>query len=153
MEEERIRAQNTGYFGVPAVCMTEAPVHFNEEFLHRYGSYGIVFRKGDVIRAGGGPAVYLLDCILEAQKEYGFHDKFKPFLNVIRLPGIAPREKVKKKVDYLHDREWRFPTDVEFAKLSPLAVILPPESGLSTFSGPGGKALLKIAWKFKEIRR
>lgn len=153
MEQRQIVGSPTGLMKAMAVCLTETPVNFSSEFRSRYGPFGIVFRKGDLIRAGGGPALYILDHVIASQQAFGgFSPELAPFLNVLRLPSTAPPAKRAKRVDFLHEREWRFPGNILFSLLEPLAIIMPSGSTFDRFSGPNGKELLDIAWKYKEIR-
>lgn len=152
MKEQKIKASSTGYFGLPAVCLTEAPIKFNKEFKKRYGEYGIAFKKSDIIRSGGGPAVYLIDSVISSQNtNHGFDDSLKPFVNVIRIPTTAPIHKSQKRVDYLHDREWRYPSDIDFTAVPPIGLIIPRNSAKRIFYGPDGDKLVSLAWDIKEI--
>ena len=151
--EKKIEAAPTGFFRLPAVCLTEAPITFSAEFRSRYGPYGVAFRKSDLLKAGGGPAIYLPDVLIRAQNsENGFHESLKPFLNVVRIPATAPAGVCAKKVDFLFDREWRFPTDIDFNKLRPLGVVLPEGATIKKFDGPEWRDLIHIAWNFRELR-
>ncbi len=152
MRSERITALATGYFNVPAVCLTEAPVRFSAEFKKRYGPFGIAFKKSDVLRAGGAPAVYLPDSVLTAQYGLGFSVELKPFINVLRIPSTAPAGAIAKRVDYLHDREWRLPKDLAFSAVPPIGIIFPDEDAARGFHGPGGDELIRIGWKYGEVR-
>ena len=152
-ETETIVAAPTGYFRVPAVCLTDAPVSCGAEFRRRYGDFGITFRKSDLLRAGGGPALYMSDRYVQAQTRHGgFSEDVKPFVNVLRIPSTAPSRKQAKKVDYLHDREWRFPGDLGFSTVSPVAVVLPEGTDAIRFAGRDGRTLLDIVWRYKEFR-
>lgn len=152
IENQKIKAMPTGYFGTPAVCLTDAPSKFGHEFKHRYGPFGIAFRKRDIISGGGGPAVYLLDNIIKEQKEsFGFAPSLLPFLNVLRIPTTAPKHLKAKRVDYLHDREWRYPGDIDFELIEPVGIVLPEGIPADKFRGPDGKKLISIAWRYNEI--
>lgn len=152
IENQKIKAMPTGYFRIPAVCLTDAPSKFSHEFKHRYGPFGIAFRKRDIISEGGGPAVYLIDSVIEEQKKsYGFAPSLLPFINVLRIPATAPKQSKAKKVDYLHDREWRYPGDIDFKLIEPVGIVLPEGIPPDKFRGPDGKKLISIAWRYKEI--
>ena len=152
MENQKIKAMPTGYFGAPAVCLTDAPSKFGHEFKHRYGPFGIAFRKRDIISGGGGPSVYLLDKVIKKQNEScGFVPSLLPFLNVLRIPATAPKHIKAKRVDYLHDREWRFPGDIDFEHIEPIGIILPEGIPAEKFRGPDGEKLISIAWRYNEI--
>ena len=151
VESQKIKAMPTGYFDAPAVCLTDAPVKFGHEFKHRYGPFGIAFRKKDIISNGGVPAVYLIDRVIEEQKGIGFAPSILPFLNVSRIPETAPGHLKTKRVDYLHDRKWRYPGDIDFNYIEPVGIVLPDGIPSHKFSGPNGKKLINIAWKYHEI--
>ncbi len=152
MEKQKIKAKPTGYFRASAVCLTDAPAKFGHEFKHRYGPFGIVFRKSDIISGGGGPAVYLNDNLINEQKEsFGFAPSIKPFINVIRIPKTAPKNATAKRVDYLHDREWRYPLDLDLKKIEPVAIVLPDGMPADKFRGQDGKKLISIAWRYREL--
>ena len=78
-EERRIRMAPTGLLGVPAVCLTDAPYEVSSHFKRRYGPCGFVFRKHDLLKIGGGPALYMNDIIIEAQQKVGFAGEILPF--------------------------------------------------------------------------
>jgi len=121
-QERKIRAGRTGYFRVPAVCLTETPAGNWKELQRRHGAFGYVFLKRDLIAEGGGPAIYLSETLIHAQKSKGgFCDEMKPFLNLLRIPSVTPES---SKHDFLHEREWRLPHDLLFDKVQPVAVIV-----------------------------
>lgn len=153
MEEGLIEAKNTGYFGVPAVCLTEVPIKFSSEFKSHFGPYGIVFRKSDILRNSGGPAVYLPETIIKMQLSLGgFCTQIKPFINLVRITGMPKIAQASKKCDFLHEREWRFPKNLVFSNIEPFAVILPEGRASMKFQGSDGRKLINYAWKYKEIR-
>jgi len=115
--EGKIRASPTGYFKVPAVCLTEATESGWGELSKRHGEFGFVFRKSDLIRVGGGPALYLSEDRIKAQR---WHNDIKPLVNLLRIPSASPGS---KKWDFLHEREWRTPRDIVFKETEPFAVI------------------------------
>ncbi len=153
MRTKRIEAVATGYFNKPAVCLTDVPIAYGEEFKSRYGPFGIVFKKRDIILAGGGPAVYLSDEVIREQKNTGgFSETLKPLVNVVRIPATAPAHASAKKVDYLHDREWRVPRTLELTKTEPVGIIIPTGGVYGKFAGPDGLELIRIAWEYREVR-
>jgi hypothetical protein len=152
MRDKKIRAAPTGYFKAPAVCMTELPPRFCKDLKSHFGPYGVAFKKDDVIKNAGGPAAYLLDAVIKAQEEAcGFDSCLRPFVNVLRIPETAPTQSKAKRVDFVHEREWRVPGDLVFSEVPPIAVILPEGNACEKFYGPDGGELLTIAWKYGEI--
>jgi hypothetical protein len=119
--QRTIKASATGYFRVPAVCLTEATTGNWKELQDRHGAFGFVFRKPEIIVAGGGPAIYMSESLISAQKRTGFCHEVRPFVNLLRIPSATPS---KPKHDYLHEREWRFPRDLSFSEVPPYAVII-----------------------------
>jgi hypothetical protein len=114
-KQRKIGAGVTGYFRVPAVCLTEAPAGNWKDLQRRHGSFGYVFLKRDLIAAGGGPAVYLSEMLIDAQeKAGGFSNELKPFVNLLRISSTPD----KRKHDFLHEREWRLPRDLSFNRIT-----------------------------------
>lgn len=137
LRDRAIYAAKTGYFKVPAVCLTDAPVAFTKELEARHGSCGFVFRKTRVLKEGGGPAVYLSPAVLEAQKRApGFSEELRPFVNIVRTPKMSGG--FLKPYDWLHEREWRLAKDIEFEEMAPEAVVLPRRSAarFNVFNSP-----------------
>lgn len=152
LKNKKIEARNTGYFHVPSVCFTDVPVEFNTETKRTYGEYGLVFRKSDIITAGGGPVIYLSDQLIQSQKPLGFADAMKPFVNLVRLPATAPSGVKARRVNFLHDREWRFPSDLKLDSVVPVGLILPSRAKeKGRFRGPDGRYMIESAWEYGEI--
>lgn len=147
--ERRIRASGTGYFGLPAVCLTDTPVDFSAEIKANYGEYGFVFKKSEIIAAGGNPAIYMKPELIEAQRlAGGFAPAMKPFINLVRLKSIHT---TKTHYDYLHDREWRVPGDIDLSQVQPFAIIIPGETTHEKFSGSDRDTLLSAAMTYQEL--
>lgn len=119
--DAKIRASSTGYFGAPAVCLSETPNSDWTDIRARHGQYGYVFMKRDIIAAGGGPALYMSDHLLRRQKALGVADEVKPFVNLLTIPSVNPG---KAKHDFIHEREWRVPGDIDLAVVKPWGVVL-----------------------------
>lgn len=147
-----INANPTGYYGVPAVCFTETPLILCGEIRRTHGDYGIAFRKSEVIKHGGNPALYLQDDLIKSQSRHGgFADEVKPFVNLLRIPATAPPFKRKKKVDFLHEREWRMPGHVSLNAVLPVGLVFPHISTSQKFMGAYGDNLIEYAYKYDEI--
>jgi len=152
LKQRTIIASETGFFKVPAVCMSETPLEFSGEIKSRFGEYGLAFRKSDVIRFGGGPVLYLSDQLVEEQRAKGdFAAGLRPFVNVLRIPSTAASVRRAKKFDFLHEREWRVPKDVPLDELLPVGLVLPRQEGGQRFSGDDGPILLKAAREYGEL--
>lgn len=137
-----LRASNTGYFGVPAVCFTEAPPGNWDEIANRQGGFGIVFRRPDIIRKQGGPAVYMREEVLSDQAKVGFAESLKPFVNLVReASGARPRH------DFLHEREWRTPVSIRLDDTEPFALI----RGEFSRKTPGWKYIWQALIRYEEL--
>lgn len=94
-----------------AVCFTECVWESLTEIAEaQYSPYGVVFEKKKVFEAGGGPALYLRGDLLKEGGE-GIPPKMLPFV----VP-FDPTAVLKSGViqDWLHEREWRLPSDFQF---------------------------------------
>lgn len=128
-EERRIRASSTGLYGkrnpanTKAVCLTEATIPNWTELKGTHGDYGFVFRKRDIIRLLGAPAIYLPQSVLDLIKQRGesVPTTLWPYLNKLTIPSITPGT----KYDFLHEREWRVPGDIDLSVAKPYAVTFP----------------------------
>lgn len=148
-EEQKIRACRTGYFNEPAVCMTETPMEFSSELKVVHGEYGFVFKKSRIIAAGGNPAIYMVPELIRAQARAGGFDlTVKPFINLIRLKALHSG---KNHYDFLHEREWRVPKDIDLQKVPPFAIIIPGETTHEKFKGSDREALLAAAMRYQEL--
>ncbi len=93
-----------------AVCFTECVWDALLAHRNRYSSYGVVFSKGTIFQAGGGPALYIRGDIL--RNEIGnLPQALKAFV-VPFDPDAVLQEGVIQ--DWIHEREWRVPTSFRF---------------------------------------
>lgn len=123
LDQRTILASPTGYYQLPAVCLTETPLEFTEEIRKEHGEFGVAFRKGEIIRNGGMPALYIIKSLLtEQENNGGFCGSIKPFVNLLRLKGQA---ETRKRYDFLHEREWRIDKDIKFDEILPISIVLP----------------------------
>lgn len=128
-KERRVRAFSTGLYNkkhpndTKAVCLTETTYPNWQELKDTHGSYGFVFRKRDIIRLNGAPAIYLPQTIIEILK--GSNELIPkplwPYLTKLKLPS----KESSGKHDFLHEREWRVPKDIPFSTALPFAVTFP----------------------------
>jgi hypothetical protein len=142
MQEGRIHASRTGYFKVPAVCFSEAPPGNWGDLAGRQGGFGIVFKRSDIMNHGGGPAIYIRDEILRDQKSQGIVENLKPFVNTLReaAPGV-------NRHNFLHEREWRCPSDVLLNAVIPFALI----RGEFSTKIPGWEYIWKALIQYEEL--
>lgn len=132
-----------------AVCLTETPVDECGELTQAHGTYGYVFSKKDIIALGGVPALYLTEGQIKAQERAGgFSPGLIPLITLIRIPSAHPG---KRKVDYLHEREWRVAGDIDLKKVVPFGVIIPGRSGYEKFRGPNWEKLMRAAARYEEL--
>jgi hypothetical protein len=143
-EAGRIKSFPTGFFHVPAVCLSETTEGGWNELRKLHGDFGYVFHKRDLLSIGGGPAVYLNPDVLAAQMRTGFAEEAKPFVNVLRTHANAPD---KRCYDYLHEREWRTPRDIVFRVTEPYAVI----TGKVDVSTPGWDHIFAALMSYEEL--
>lgn len=143
-DDRRIIASSTGYFGADAVCLTEAPASDWAEIAEHQGGFGYVFRKRDVKKIGGQPVIHMLDDYIDAQKKIGFAEEIKPFVQLIRL---AKNTKGRRKCDFLHEREWRTPIDIDLDVVKPFAVVIPQWRP----KVKGWERIIEAAQEFEEL--
>jgi hypothetical protein len=140
-----IRAYRTGYYRKPAVCLTEATAGGWEELKSLHGDFGFVLRKRDVLKAGGGPVLYLPQHLIMTQKRHGgFDENLKPFINVVRTEHTDP---AKERYDYLHEREWRFPHDISLSNMNIYGII----SGRFSAKTRGWKSIFDAKMMYPEV--
>jgi hypothetical protein len=146
-----IRASSTGLYNkrnpsdTKAVCLTEATVENWQEIKDVYGEYGFVFRKSEVIGLNGAPVITLPQSVIDAMKakNEAIPKTLWPYLTKLSLPA----SRSQKKVDHLHEREWRMPSDMRFDDITPYAVVFPKyRPGI-----PDEELILQAAREFQEI--
>jgi len=131
--EGKIKASLSGLFKCNVVNLTETPPKFGRKIRERFGNWGIVFRKEQIVKAGGMPSIYIPK---QRIKEFDISDKLKPFANVISLDS--------KYHNFLHEREWRIDKDIDFNIIRPLGLI-------KVFGTIYSDEVLKIIEKFDDI--
>ena len=152
-KERRIRASSTGLYTKrnpsesKAVCLTEATMPNWTELTKTHGDHGFVFRKRDIIGLSGAPAIYLPQSVLDGIKKRGqpIPRTPWPYLNRLTIPSITPGI----KYDFLHEREWRVPQDIDLNVLPPYAVTFPRQRpGID-----GEELILQAAMEFHELSK
>lgn len=147
----RISASSTGLYGrrdpnvSKAVCLTEATRPNWDELKARHGEYGFVFRKRDIIQRSGAPAIYLPQPVLKEMESRGerIPQTLWPYLNKLAISSVTPGV----RHDFLHEREWRVPQDIDFADVQPYAVTFPRRRpGID-----GEELILTAAREFQEL--
>ncbi|WP_417746687.1 hypothetical protein [Rosistilla oblonga] len=129
-KERKIRAESTGLYKkrnpkhTKAVCLTEAPSSDWDEIKSRHGEYGFVFRKRDIIKLDGAPVIYLPQGVIDDLKatDQPIPPKLWPYLSKLKIPSATGE---RGKHDFLHEREWRVPQDIEFEDVKPFAITFP----------------------------
>ena len=145
-KEGTIKAGKTGYFRIPAVCLTEIPAGNWKDHQVYHGDFGFVFLKRDLIAAGGGPAVYLSDELIRAQNANGgFCEEIRPFLNLLRVSSVSSE---KRRHDFMHEREWRLPNDLLLESTQPYAIIV----GNYDVNTEGWEDIWRARLEFEELR-
>lgn len=129
-KQRRINAEATGLYvrrnpsASKAVCLTEATEGNWDEIKAKHGEYGFVFRKRDIISLDGAPAIYLPQTVIDELKatHQEIPRKLWPYLSKLKIPSVS---KDGQKHDFLHEREWRVPQDIDFETVPPFAVTFP----------------------------
>lgn len=93
-----------------AVSFTECIWPALVDLADQYSSYGLVFSKRVVFRAGGGPALYVRGDTLRA-----LGPSIPPSIEPLIAPFDPEAVLVAGNVlDWLHEREWRLPGNLKF---------------------------------------
>jgi hypothetical protein len=149
LKDGKIKANPTGYFKSPAVCLTETPSHDCAELKKTHGDYGLIFQKKELIQIGGNPALYLGSAMINEQlTNGGFATAVKPFVNLLRTPGKAGF----RPYNFLHEREWRVLGNIEIKQIKPFGIILPEGTGRRRFRGKDGELILLAARMYNGIQ-
>jgi hypothetical protein len=93
-----------------AVCFTECIWRALLGHATRYSPYGLVFSKKLLFEQGGGPALYIRGDIIKE-----IWDAIPPQIEAMIAP-FDPEGKIVpgNKLDWLHEREWRLPSSLNF---------------------------------------
>lgn len=151
-KERRIRAKSTGLYGkrspedTKAVCLTETPASNWDEIKATHGDYGFVFRKRDIIKLRGAPVIYLPQAVIDDLKAANqkIPRNLWPYLSKLQIPSATGQS---GKHDYLHEREWRVPQDIQFDDVLPFAITFPKRRpGID-----GEELILHAAHEFQEL--
>ena len=99
------------------VCFTDIPHYLSEEHCERYGKFGIVFRKVNLIKYGANPVLYITDknrqaalnvynficaSLNNSQIEEKLKSSFKSFFGYVQECNNPYTDK-----DLYYEREWR----------------------------------------------
>jgi hypothetical protein len=152
LEAGVIRAARIGYFRLPAVCFTEIPLSCSDELCEKQGGFGLAFRKSTLLKHKGAPVQYQTDALIKAQMKKGFCVELQPFINLLRIPSIAPSNRKSSRFDFLHEREWRISSDVQLKVIKCEGLIIPDEIRKQRFRGKYGRLILDYASRYGEIR-
>jgi hypothetical protein len=82
------------------------------------------------------------------QRAGGFANMVRPYVNVVRTKKIDP---AKPRYDYLHEREWRVPSDVDLSVYKPFGVILAEPNTPGRFGGVDGDIIFRAAASYGEL--
>lgn len=118
--------------------------------------YGLVFRKEDLIKAGGQPAIYV--------NSYGGNTWLRESLRELfdtakansssKLWRIVPYlNAMHEKYDFSWEREWRIHDDFKF-KIADIVCIILPEDGeesLKDKAAKAGIAVISPSWSYEHI--
>lgn len=95
-----------------AICFTECIWDALIPLAEVYSPYGIVFTKRLIFNKGGGPALYIRGNQLKRLIAGGaIPPDLEPFIAPFDPEAVLKRG---VKIDYLHEREWRLPSQFTF---------------------------------------
>lgn len=94
----------------PAVCFTECLWDALTKLADAYSPYGVVFSKKLIYDKGGGPVLYLRGNVLK-QIGSNLPSLLGPFVMPFDPDAVLKRG---VRLDYLHEREWRLPSSLQF---------------------------------------
>lgn len=145
--------RTTIYGGLPAVCLTEAPLQGFAQYVQdraqsaRCAPYGVCLLKREVFAAGGRPVIYGLagrdapKLITDTAYERTIDTALLPLSEQFRFVAYDPGR--AKPLDWTHEREWRWVATNEKRHSiwydGPVGVGAYP--GLSLFGGPADGAI------------
>jgi Putative abortive phage resistance protein AbiGi, antitoxin len=146
LKSRKILATPMPWTNKPAVAFTECTWGSLVAHTKEYSPYGIGFEKSLLFHSGGGPAIYLRSDLHESQMDYastshpawkGFTPDLYAFITPFN-PSYASaadklKFKLKKTVDYTHEREWRVPHDFQFDLSAIKFVVLPNYESMAAF--------------------
>jgi hypothetical protein len=135
--QKTIKVNKTGLYGIPAINLTEIPPQFGHGFREKFGNWGIVFSKEQIIKAGGMPSIYMPKNLLQ---EFTMPDRLKPFVNVVSID--------ERKINFIHEREWRVDKNILLSEVVPLGLITAFGYGNSC---PDYSDILDIVMKYRSI--
>ncbi|WP_157835306.1 hypothetical protein [Ectopseudomonas composti] len=146
-----------------AACFTETPLSEIGKLARKIEgraieleSYGLVFRKEDLIKAGGQPAIYINsydrnNWLRESIRELFESAKANESSKLWRL--IPYLNAMHEKYDFSWEREWRMHTDFKF-KLTDIVCIILPENGeneIKDKAAKAGIAVISPSWTYEHI--
>ena len=93
-----------------AVCFTECIWDSLVDLAERYSPYGVVLLKRVVFKKGGGPALYVRGDTLKSMGNQ-IPDQLEALVAPFDPEAVLVLGNV---LDWLHEREWRLPGNLEF---------------------------------------
>lgn len=129
LEQRLVLATPMPWTNARAVAFTECAWTSLLDHARRYSPFGIGFHKAFLFAVGGGPAIYLRQDLLQAQRNHvaacaeianrAFDTQVWAFVTPF-VPSYAARAhrdeywRDRPIVDYTHEREWRVPHNLPF---------------------------------------
>jgi hypothetical protein len=144
LNDKQIMATQMPWTNKRAVCFTECTWGSLFEHSNRYSRYGIGFKKSYLFSRGGAPAIYLSPGLWKHQEEYSEKEKHEKSGNIFAdelfafitpfCPPYASKKyqerfwkdehgKIRKPIDFTHEREWRVPHNLDF-ELNDVAFVI-----------------------------
>lgn len=144
-------------------CFTETPLTEISKISRKIQGrkielepYGLVFRKDDIIRVGGQPAIYVNsygknDFLRESVRELFDIAKTNASSKLWRM--VPYLSAMHERYDFSWEREWRVTKDFEFDLEDVVCIILPEvdEEELKTHAAESGIAVISPGWSYEHI--
>ncbi|HZY71075.1 MAG TPA: hypothetical protein VFF67_08895 [Thermoplasmata archaeon] len=113
----------SGSIGNPRVCLSECTLPGLISHTERFGRFGLVFRKSDILSVGGGSCVYVsrpaYGALVGQRANSSEFQRLSDLANVHSPPGSGAVQ------DFTHEREWRVVGDIDLRTVTPVAFVVP----------------------------
>lgn len=112
-----------GSGGGPRVCLSECTLPGLISHAERFGRFGLVFLKTDILSIGGGTCVYIsrpaYGALVGQRANSPEFQRLSDLANVHSPPGSGAVQ------DFTHEREWRVVGDIDLQNVTPVAFVVP----------------------------
>lgn len=156
MDSHILKAHSAGYYykldpaGTKAVCLTETPLEYADRFFSKYGPIGFVFKKATLQKKGALPIVNLSKGMIKIQERAGgFAKEIKPFVQLIRTDSTGG---AGDRYDWISDREWRVPADINLLRTAPIGMVYQEPIGYRADEDALWRAKVMATITYGEVR-